>query len=161
MKFLIPLTVALALPVANAGSPQESRVTLAAGLCQSALPVFDGVVRKRPLAVQNEGTSISFITCGLEGRFGAVESSGLVAVILSNNSDAPATVNCTLVDGRDSLEDPVYLPKSITLPANLSGAEIVWTMADNEGANYIYPALSCSLPPGVGIKALGQQFLEP
>jgi hypothetical protein len=159
LKALIPLAIAVALPAtANAGSVGEDRITLAAGACQSALPVFDGVVRKRPLAVQNEGDSVTFITCALEGRFGAAESSDLVGAILVNTSDAPATVNCTLVDGRNNLADPVYMPKSVMLAAN-EDIDVVWSVADNEGANFIYPAMSCALPPGVGIKAVAQQFL--
>lgn len=162
-KTTLLLATLLALPfAADAGTlAADSRVTLAAGACQTALPVFDGVVRKRPLAVQNEGTTTTFVTCGLEGKFGAVMSSTLVFVGLVNNSGAPATVNCTLVDGRDSISDPVYMPKSVVLPANTPIAELSWTSTDNEGDDFIYPAISCSLPPGTGIKAVGQQFAVP
>lgn len=161
-KTMLLAAAALALPtVSIAGTAEDTQIVMAAGTCQSALPVFDGVVRKRPLAVQNEGTTPTFITCGLEGKFGAVESSSLIFVGLVNNSASSATVNCTLVDGRNSLSDPVYRPKSVMLPANAPIVELSWTSADNEGANFIYPAISCSLPPGTGIKAVGQSFLAP
>jgi hypothetical protein len=158
-KTLPLLATLLALPLAaNAGElATDSSVTMATAACQAALPVFDGVVRKRPLAVQNEGSSGTFVTCGLEGKFGAVASSPLIFVGLVNNSSSPATVSCTLVDGRESISDPVYMPKSVALPANAPIVELTWTSADNEGASFIYPAISCALPPGTGIKAVGQQ----
>ena len=157
LKLLIPLAIALALPATAAA--QDTRVTMAAGACQSALPVFDGVVRKRPLAVQNDGTTRTFITCGLEGRFGAAESSSLIFVGLTNNADADASVSCTLVDGRNGISDPVYRAKSINVPANADVVELAWTSIDNEGVDFIYPAISCSIPPGIGIKAVSQSFV--
>jgi hypothetical protein len=162
-KTTLLLATMLAAPLAaSAGGPAgDSRVTLAAGACQTALPVFDGVVRKRPLAVQNEGSSTTFITCGLEGKFGAPSSTVVVFVGLVNNSASAATVNCTLVDGRNGLSDPVYMPKSLSLPGNTPLAEMMWSPDDNDGANFIYPAISCSLPPGTGIKAVGQEFVPP
>lgn len=161
-KTVLFMAAMLALPAAaQAGELADSRVTLAAGACQTALPVFDGVVRKRPLAVQNEGTSGTFVTCGLEGKTGAAPVSSLIFAGLVNNSSSAATVSCTLVDGRNGISDPVYLPKSVELPANASIVELQWTSADNEGADFIYPAISCALPPGTGIKAVGQQFVAP
>lgn len=161
-KTVLFLATLLALPAAgHAGTLADSRVTLAAGACQTALPVFDGLVRKRPLAVQNEGTSGTFVTCGLEGKTGAQPSSTVIFVGLVNNSSSPATVSCTLVDGRNAISDPIYLPKSVELPANTPIAELSWSSADAEGANFIYPAVSCALPPGTGIKAVGQQFVAP
>lgn len=163
-KTMLLLATMLALPTAaHAGSlpAPDSRITMAAGACQTALPVFDGVVRKRPLAVQNEGSITTFVTCGLEGKFYGFASSAIVFVGLVNNSGSPATVNCTLVDGRNGMTDPVYRPKSVELAANQPIAELVWSSADNEGENFTYPAISCALPPGTGIKAVGQEFLAP
>jgi hypothetical protein len=163
---LVPATLLalLALPAAaNAGSvpAPDSRITMATAACQTALPVFDGVVRKRPLAVQNEGSSGTFVTCGLEGKFGAQPVASYIFIGLVNNSSSATTVNCTLVDGRSSISDPVYLPKSLLLPANQPLGELGWSSADNAGNNFIYPAISCSLPPGTGIKAVGQYFSPP
>ena len=53
----------------------------------------------------------------------------------------------TLLGASDSLSYPI--------------AELSWTSADNDGVNFIYPAISCSLPPGTGIKAVGQSFAAP
>ena len=163
MKTLIPLAIALVVPAAAdaGGIDERTSVMMATAACQSALPVFDGVIRKRPLAVQNEGDSTSFITCGFEGRFYAVESVNRLGVILTNTGDEAATVNCTLVDGRNSIADPVYRPKSIELPANASSIELGWSPSDNEGASFIYPAVSCAIPPGIGIKAVIQMFITP
>lgn len=162
-KLLVPLAAALAVPAAaGAGTvapDPNTRIELAAAACQSALPVFDGVIRKRPMAVQNEGTSSSFITCGLEGRFYAVPSSSMVGVLVTNNTAQAATLNCTLVDGGDGLMFPVYMPKSVNLGPNAATVTVSWQPGDNGGANFIYPAISCQLPPGIGIKAIFQQFI--
>lgn len=163
-KTMLLLATMFALPTAaTAGTlpAPDSRITLAAGACQTALPVFDGVVRKRPLAVQNEGSTTTFVTCGLSGKFGGSGPSTTILVALTNNSSGPATVNCTLVDGRSGISNPIYLPKSVTLSANMPIFEMIWTVADNEGARFTFPAISCSLPPGTGIKAVGQQFPAP
>ena len=34
-----------------------------AGACQAALPAYEGLIRKRPMAIQNEGVSTAFVTC--------------------------------------------------------------------------------------------------
>ena len=34
-----------------------------AGICAAALPAFEGLVRKRPRAIQNEGAGTAFVSC--------------------------------------------------------------------------------------------------
>lgn len=153
---------ALASPsAATAGTPLESQVVMAAGTCQSALPVFDGVIRKRPLAVQNEGNSSAFITCGMEGVLDAFPVTSLVTVAFTNTADVEVIINCTLVDGGSAFSSPIYLLNSIKLAPNAPLGIITWTAADNAGSNFIYPSVSCSLPPGAGIVAVGREFLAP
>lgn len=161
-RTLLPLAAiaALAIPsTADAGVLTDSQATMAAGACQSALPVFDGVIRKRPLAVQNEGDSTSFVTCGLDGKLFPAEETSTVAIALTNVSDAEVLVNCTLVDGRSGFADPVYLPRSLAIAGGTTLATINWTAEDNGGVNFVYPAISCSLPPGAGIAAVGREFV--
>lgn len=50
---------------ASAATALREKVSNATGVCQAALPAFDGLVRKRPLAVQNESTGHAFVTCSL------------------------------------------------------------------------------------------------
>lgn len=125
---------------------------LAAENCQAALPNFEGSIRKRPLAVQNESSVNAFVTCAMKGTAGARAINQEVRVRLINIADAPRSVTCTLVDGRNpALSDPIYIAKSTTVAAGGS-SEITWQPADNGGNNFIYPALSCGLPPRTGIR---------
>jgi hypothetical protein len=151
---------AAAANTASAATIERTRVVMAAASCQSALPVFDGVVRKRPLAVQNEGSTATFITCGLEGTAFAEPHSEVIGVALTNNSDADATVSCTLVDGGNNIANPIYLPISGLVPANSPTTVFEWSASDNEDGAFIYPAISCRLPPGTGIKAVLQIYQE-
>lgn len=162
LKPLLPLAAiaALAIPtVTNAGTPLDSQATMAAGACQSALPVFDGVIRKRPLAVQNEGDAPSFVTCGLDGKLDAIAVTRGVAIALTNVSDGERLISCTLVDGRPGFSAPVYLPKSLKIAGNSPLGVIEWSPGDNGGMDFVYPAISCALPPGAGIVAVGRDFI--
>ena len=74
------LTVALACGqwLSSEAAAQTTAPTAAAvDRCQPALPTFDGSIRKRPKAVQNEGTSIAFITCGFSGDNFAANDDGI------------------------------------------------------------------------------------
>lgn len=159
MKSVFLLSTALAgllAGTATAETISRSELVMAVSACQSALPVFDGVIRKRPLAVQNEGSSSSFITCGLEGVFGATPHSTSIAIGFINHGAAAVTVNCTLVDGRNLLTDPIYLPASSSVPAG-GTSSITWSP---DGESFIYPAISCNLPPNAGIRYVGRTFNE-
>lgn len=161
---LSPLAIWLfALSVAssaNAATIVEDEITLSAMACQAALPVFDGQIRKRPLAIQNEGTSTAFITCAYRGRFGGTNAttgtSTYLGVGLLNNTGAPLSVTCTMVDGRTGMSNPINFVKSSTFS---SRAEMSWSASgDNSGTPFYYPAVSCSLPPGTGIQYLARQY---
>ncbi|MEN1971505.1 hypothetical protein WCE34_04030 [Luteimonas sp. MJ204] len=151
--------VATTAGTASADTIDRSRVVMAAAACQSALPVFDGVVRKRPLAVQNEGDTRTFITCGLEGVGLAAPHFSSLRVTLINNSAVAAPVSCTLVDGDRYLLYPIYLTRSVSMPANIDHATLTWS-ASERGIDFANPAFSCSLPPGVGIKTVEQDYKE-
>lgn len=81
--------------------------------CQSALPVFDGNIRKRPTAISNEGTKSAFVSCSVHNNNnGAV--SVVFGVTLTNNSAADVDVNCSMVNGFRFVGAllPVYSRKS-------------------------------------------------
>ncbi len=128
------------------------------GICQSALPVFDGNIRKRPLAVQNEGSGDAFITCSYpsgEGRFAGGSPTTRVWQYMVNISANPVTVTCTGVAGSPASSFQVV--KSVVVPANSSTAEISWFAADFPGAPTTFPgngafSASCLLPPGAGVR---------
>lgn len=138
---------------ANAAVIERQEVRMSADVCQPALPAFDGQIRKRPKAVQNEGIDNAFVTCAFGGVFNGVPSQKTLTVGLTNNTNAPITVNCTLVDFQAGVVNPEYFPKSISVPA--TGAPVallLWSAVDdNGGVRFTYPAASCVLPPGTGV----------
>lgn len=140
-------------PIASAAIVDRTETVMPAENCQPALPAYDGNIRKRPLAVQNEGTSVAFVTCAMKGAFAARPINSAVAITLVNTTAAPVSATCTLVDGRDlALSTPVFLSLTRTLSTSLPTV-FEWTATSNGGSNFIYPALSCGLPPGIGISS--------
>ena len=71
------------------------------------------------------------------------------------------TVNCTFVNGIfDHLISPMLL-RTATLPANSTPVQLgVSASADNGGANFAAPSISCYLPPGVDIGAVNRVYPE-
>lgn len=131
-------------------------------LCQPALPSFDGLIRKRPLAVQNEGSANAFVSCAFNGDY--LDNSGVseVTVYLINNNAVPTTVNCTLVNSHAGGLYAAY-PKSVEVPANSPGglSTVQWTTADRGGANFSrWVSLSCQLPPGTGLGHLNALYTK-
>lgn len=153
-------TLALLAQPAPAATVTRNVLRMATLGCQSALPTFDTSIRKRPLAVQNEGTADAFLTCGLEGTFLAVPLSTSVGVKLRNNTASSVDVSCTLTDARTGLNTPIYFTRTVTLAANATDVDLSFTTADNNGTAFIYPAFSCVLPPGTGISATTQSYPE-
>jgi hypothetical protein len=123
-----------------------------ASYCQTALPVFDGNVRKRPLAVQNEGNASAFVTCSFAAQYTPLE---FVAVHVRNSSDAAATITCTGVTSGIGNVSPEYVTKTEPVPASGS-VNLTWSGPDFAGAPASLPgqglfSVSCSLAPDVGI----------
>lgn len=125
-------------------------ITAAAGACQSALPVFDTLLRKRPLAVQNEGNSTAFVTCAVSNpshHAGSPLRMSSQRVTLGNLNDARVWVSCTQVVnlwGRDQL----YLVQSDYISAD--GNTTLFFVE----APATVSAISCALPPGVGVRRI-------
>lgn len=119
--------------------------------CQAALPVFDGKIRKRPLAIANEGSTTAFVTCDFETLPTLIGKVIIVNVRLHNASATARQVSCLLLD---SFGTNVYSPslsKTVQL-APQSHGELEWLATDdNDGNNYTTPSMSCALPPGVEI----------
>lgn len=135
-----------ATAMADAVTRERSNLQNGSGACQAALPAFEGLVRKRPLALQNESVGTAFASCSMVGT-GVTEA----YVGLINNSANPVNVTCTLVDGLAN-EVNKYFTKTVTVPTS-AWTQIGWTdAADNAGAKFRFSAnASCNLPAGVGI----------
>lgn len=151
------LTIAIASTYsisANAVETDHANGTNPTARCQGALPAFETQIRKRPLAVQNEGTANSFITCSFEyDVVNAIGNSGvLLDTYFSNNTAAAVNLNCTAVtgfQGEDSVNE--YVAQTIAIPAN-GHANPVWIDTDFEnGFASGLISISCNIPPGVGI----------
>lgn len=152
MKRIRPAALAIAAAAAApalAGEYQaQMYVTAAAGACQSALPVYDTMLRKRPLAVQNEGDSTTFVTCAVNNPIAHAGSPLRVSshrANVVNLNDAPVQVTCTLVKDIWST-DPMYFTQ--TIQVSKRGEDTLWFV---EGPTNGVTAISCGLPPGTGV----------
>lgn len=161
------LSVALGVAALAATSPSSAatveRAPSATGVahCQAALPAYEGQIRKRPLAIQNEGTASAFITCALPTEGTAFGGTKRVFIYLVSAASTPQTVSCTLVNGLTN--SPQYVAKSILVPVNPSGNGTLldFLPADNGGSNFgRWVQVSCDIPPGVGIGHIGKFFDE-
>lgn len=120
-----------------------------AGRCQAALPAFEGHIRKRPLAIQNEGNATAFVTCAFRSQVYATELQAFTLAFASFDG-ATHSVSCTGITGYNSGTNQ-YVVKTATVPATGQSA-LSWIPADFGGAfNYNLLSVSCSLQPGVGI----------
>lgn len=158
MRTIIPLAAAAALLASTAAEAATRQVWFqqnGSGACQAALPAFEGLIRKRPMAIQNEGTAPAFVTCSpvtLQGV--AVRDPRPHGIFIANRTAAAVTVNCTGVQGNvDGIAD-LSVPKSVTVVGNNHGS-IYWEVSEGFDAfNDTSFSISCSIPPGVGITTL-------
>ena len=135
-------------------------VAQATAICQGALPAFETQIRKRPMALQNEGSSNSFVTCSFNnpGPNSGTSRISSVTVYLQNMSSGSRTVSCTAVStgaGADT-DDALYSVKSIQVPRDLDGSTALqFASADFPGEPILLPgdavSVSCNLLPGLGI----------
>lgn len=124
----------------------------AVGRCQGALPNYEGAIRKRPLALQNEGSTSVFVTCAFlsDQTNLAVNDFGLYA---RTTTGIATTLNCTAVVGYDT-GTVEYSAKSTELPASGEQESIFWDNADfpESGISPSLPVtISCALPAGAGL----------
>lgn len=161
------LTVAIAVATLGAVSAPASAGSYysnAVGICQGALPSFEGAFRKRPLAIANEGSSNAFLSCTLPVDQTFVQANTVVGVALVNRSAALVAVACTFVDGTvpELLGGvaPTLYPKNIALAAG-EGASLRWLASEYDLPAFSrFASVSCSLPPGVELAAMATAFTE-
>lgn len=150
--------IAFALAASTFYSPRADGALSAnaTAFCQGALPSFDTQIRKRPLAVANEGDAFAFVSCSIPVGDNAVPSyQGRISV--TNRGVTSVDVSCTLVDGLSesvSGRVPGYYPKTITVPSN-SGGVFLWSAVTPGPPFDRFQNFSCSLPPGVELNEIG------
>jgi len=136
-----------------------------AGVCQAALPVYDGQIRKRPKAIQNEGSSPAFVTCSWTAQGQLGENPGnptAFAMFFSVNDGQPDHVTCIAVLGMQGQTIPTYT-RGTDLHSAGGVRQLVWYPEDFGGSGEFRSALinvSCLLNPGVGINASQLSFKE-
>lgn len=124
--------------------------------CQAALPVFDGLIRKRPLAVVNEGDSGAFVTCAIPTQDRLVT----LEVFASTRDGAARRLSCTAVSGLEG--NGYYASRWVDLPASGERASMFWwgtyyggPVAGPTGdPNFFigpYLAVTCQLPPATAL----------
>lgn len=150
-------TAALALCVVAANPAHAGPGAISSGpanYCRPALPAFDGKIRTRPLAMQNEGNDNAFVTCSMGSirEFGTEADTVEYDIAVSNNSQQQMEILCTAVSGRASAPAGVH---SVTRGLSLApGAEAVFEFDNGDFPGAAIPLLvsySCLLPPGGAI----------
>lgn len=129
--------------------------TPASGACRSALPVFEGQLRTRPLGVGNEGTANAFVTCNQHTEMAVIQYNWIF-VTLTSRADVPVTVTCTSVDGFDFGLQNVFQTASTELQPG--GRSFLHFRPIPPATTFTAPFanLSCNLPPGVSLGRIGQ-----
>lgn len=151
--------LATAAPSSRAILPVRFMVSNPAGICQAALPAYEGMIRKRPLAMQNEGSGPAFVTCSLVAhhRYDDVPVNQYfqwAMLRVRSSSGTALTISCTGVWGYGLPSDMHYETASIVLPADGATVDLAW---DRPAAGWPGPnpghvfSASCSLPPGAAV----------
>lgn len=158
--------IALAAACGNAAAIDLSQDYFqnATGVCQPSLPAYDGTIRKRPLAIANEGGTSAYISCSLPrsptaGAGRATYGPPEVVVRIGNRTAATASMTCTLVSGWDAANS-VYSSKVITVAP---GAWMFgfWNQDDNNGQRILQPNFNCLLPPGMDVQYFYYNYRVP
>ena len=160
-SLLVAATAVLVPPAAQAAFVTRNESYPAVTVCQAALPAYEGAIRKRPRAVQNEGTTTAFITCGVAGR-GGFRSTGpnarYIIIYLTNVGTASATVSCTALEGQGTAAG---FTSSRTVPVGADQSiEVAAMEIDPAAGSWRVPVVSCALPPGTGITLVHYGFVE-
>ncbi len=155
---LLALSAGGVLSSAPAHAVQQANFENAVGACNGALPGFEGALRKRPLAIANEGTSNAVVSCTLPINQFRTTGNTVVGIALINRSSAVAAVSCTFVDGSApeviGAITPTYYTKNIALAAG-EGNTLQWNPVDYGLTKFsVLASTSCSLPPGAEIAAI-------
>lgn len=136
------------LPASTIAGPAASGVFHAnpAGACQAALPAFEGLIRKRPLATQNEGTSSAYVSCAMHSAGGVTD----VLLYVAGMDATPRMVSCTAVAGFNT-GSVQYLTKTTTV-TNAAQSVLQWSNTEfpqtDLGSRF---SVSCLLSPGTGV----------
>lgn len=147
------------VPAANAVNANRGNAINAVGACQGALPSFEGSLRKRPLAIANEGTTAAFVSCSLQGERWTPDWNTKVEVFFENPGPGTRSVTCTLVDNYAGGSNR-YLTKTVSIVAGQQFPRLTFLASefDNNRIHYL-ASFSCSLPPGLSLTHMYNEYL--
>lgn len=158
---LLPLSLALSAP---ANAVFHSDGANATGPCNGALPGYEGALRKRPLALRNEGSSNAFVSCSMQSDGGENPGYDSALITFVNRNASSAAIDCTMVAGivaELGEEAPTFYPQTIGIPANTAGV-MTWEPADFELQIFDnWLNFTCNLPPGVEMALVGGTYQSP
>lgn len=109
--------------------------------------------------ILNAGASNSFVTCDFD--YTDFNGSGFESIKVSfRNLGGTAVVHCKLTDG-SYLYGVDYFTDQ-TLPMESGGySYVLWTAEDdNSGVNFVFPIVSCLLPPSMKLLTVESEFQE-
>ncbi|WP_133000531.1 hypothetical protein [Luteimonas arsenica] len=163
MAVLVLVATASSSLDAHAAQTSRRDIRLGADVCRPALPVYDGKVRVKPLAIVNESSTRAFVTCAITGHeFRRTEAINIV--FYSATPFAGRGIKCTLVSwdisGVAGLSEPVYQPGVSNTGLDLPNARLLWNSNGNGGNPYGVAAVSCELKPGTGIRFISHSYRE-
>ncbi|MGH8033375.1 MAG: hypothetical protein ACREO8_13705 [Luteimonas sp.] len=156
MKLATRIAVLVASAVAAYGSAASAQTLHSAAAnpaarCQAARPVFDQSLHKRPLAVQNEGTSNAFVTCSYEAdSFASLNGILVLDTFFTNNSANTVQLTCVAVSGFQEGTNE-YIAKTTVIEAGQQGNPSWEAVEVPSGLLDSLINISCALPPGVSI----------
>jgi hypothetical protein len=101
--------------------------------CQGATSIAAQSLRTRPLAVQNEGPSVVFVTCSFSTS-GPITS---VKIKASSIDGTARTISCTSVNGNADSEPSLFVDKTTTVTGSLRS--LIWAPGDF-GADETFPS---------------------
>ncbi|MBB6599243.1 hypothetical protein [Luteimonas sp. MC1825] len=150
----LTLAVAATYSVPATAQTSHANASQPAARCQGALPAFETAIRKRPLAIQNEGNASSYITCGFEFDAGAAidNSAILLDTYFTNTTTAPVSLTCTAVTGWQTGANE-FVSRTEVIAPGAQSEDMFWYADDFVGGGMAsgLVAISCNLPVGVGI----------
>jgi hypothetical protein len=124
--------------------------------CQAALPVFETGLRKRPLALGNEGPKTAFVTCSFAFDVGqVVRGSVELEMVVTNSTTRAVDLLCTAISSAEGLTGelaPEYAPQRVTIAAR-SQSQLYWAeVGFSHGLSTSgLVSVSCAVPVGVGL----------
>jgi hypothetical protein len=166
---IITLAVGAAAGMSCRDAEAGTVASNAVDMCNGALPGFEGALRKRPLAIANEGGVSAFVTCSFTSGYNIMGIYDAV-VYATNRSSGAVNVTCTFVNGlvpevvqiAPTFPLPTYYPVTVALaPGQFAPIAVV---ADDYGLETFpapYMNVNCNIPPDVEMNLVGYDYDEP